>query len=46
MSCEDVRLLLSDAGFDTGYIETTGRTYHSGSEYFEWIVFEAKLCRK
>jgi len=46
MSCEDVRLLLSDAGFDIGYIETVGRTYHSGSEYFEWIVFEARLCKK
>ena len=41
MSFEDVKQLLSDAGFDVRYIETTGRTYRKGEEYFEWIVFEA-----
>ena len=41
MSHEDVNCLLSDAGFQIQYIETTGRTSSQGNEYFEWIVFEA-----
>jgi ubiquinone/menaquinone biosynthesis C-methylase UbiE len=44
MSCEDVQQLLSDAGFTVRYIETIGRTSNSGSEYFEWVVFEAVSC--
>jgi SAM-dependent methyltransferase len=41
MSQCDVKNLLDEAGFQLQYLESCGRTYRLGKEYFEWIVFEA-----
>lgn len=42
MSQEDVRTLVSEVGLTLTRLETTGRTYDNGNEYFEWLVFEAR----
>lgn len=41
MSLDDVKQLLDEAGFSLHYLESCGRTYRFGKEYFEWLVFEA-----
>ena len=41
MSREDVQQLLPEAGLRLDRMETCGRTYSDGSEYFEFLVFEA-----
>jgi len=43
MSLEDVRTLFApETGFSLNRMETYGRTYSNGGEYFEFVVFEAK----
>jgi SAM-dependent methyltransferase len=39
--------LLIEAGFDVTYLETVGRTYRNGDEYFEFVVVEAQkiVCK-
>jgi SAM-dependent methyltransferase len=39
---QEYKDLLISQGLDVTYLETVGRTYHNGSEYFEFVVVEAQ----
>ena len=41
MHTVEVEKILNEASFSLQYLETVGRTYRRGSEYFEFIVIEA-----
>lgn len=43
ITAEELRQVLEVAGFQIQLLETTGRTYRTGSEYFEFIVAAATL---
>ena len=42
MHPEEYRELLVSKGLEVTYLETVGRTYNNGREYYEFIVVEAQ----
>ncbi len=45
-SPQDYQSSLDEVGISTNYLETVGRTYRSGAEYFEFVVIAGEKARE